>query len=144
MLITRSRLSGSAPCHARRLMLRVAPLVVAGLAAPGLTACGDYRYPRDPDGTLDRVLAEGRMRVAAVDHMPWVLVDGDTTPSDAEVELVEAFARELGVSVAWRRAPAFLALEALERGDSDLAIGGFTTQAVTAYRIASHTLGRDS
>jgi polar amino acid transport system substrate-binding protein len=57
----------------------------------------------------------------------------------AEVDLVEAFARDLGVTVEWRRVPAFKALEALKRGDADLAIGGFTKTAVTAHEGAAHT-----
>ncbi|WP_372624641.1 transporter substrate-binding domain-containing protein [Falsiroseomonas sp.] len=104
-----------------------------------LSACDDVRFPRDPDGTLDHVLASGRMRVAAVDHVPWVIVREGEPPSGAEAELVEAFARSLGVAVEWRRAPAFKALEALQRGDADLAIGGFARQAVAAHKVASHT-----
>jgi polar amino acid transport system substrate-binding protein len=44
-----------------------------------------------------------------------------------------------GATVAWRRAPAFEALEALERGDADLAIGGFTKAAVTAHQGAANS-----
>lgn len=139
MSIIRFPVSGGVHCPTRRILLRVAPLVVVGLPAPGLSACDDFHYPRDPDDTLNRVLEEGRLRVTAVDHVPWIIVDGDATPRGAEVELIKDFARELGVSVAWRRAPAFLALEALKQGDADLAIGGFTKQAVTAHRTASHT-----
>jgi ABC-type amino acid transport substrate-binding protein len=104
-----------------------------------LCGCGDAQYPRDPDDTLARVLADGRMRVIAVDHVPWVAVEDDGVPRGAEVDLVEAFARELGVAVDWRRAPAFPALEALERGDADLAVGGFTKKAVSAQGGAGQT-----
>lgn len=113
--------------------------MAACLAVLGLWACEDLHYPRDPGGTLDRVLATGRMQVAAVDHVPWVVIEDDGVPRGAEAELVESFARELGVAVDWRRASAFTALEALKRGDADIAIGGFTEKNVTAQGRAGHT-----
>lgn len=119
--------------------LPLARALALSLAMLGLAACDDVGYPRDPDGTLARVLSTGRMRVAAADHVPWVVVEEDGQPKGAEVALVESFARELGVAVDWRRAPAFAALEALERGDADLAIGGFTKKALTALGSAGQT-----
>lgn len=118
---------------------RPARLAVAGIVLLVLSACDEFPYPRDPEGTLERVLATQRMRAVAVDHVPWVMVDGDGAPRGAEADLVEAFARDLGVTVEWRRAPAFKALEALKRGDADLAIGGFAKTAVTAHEGAAHT-----
>lgn len=58
-------------------------LVAPVFGVLGLAACDDFRFPRDPDGTLDRVLTTGRMRVAAVDHVPWVIVDGSGAPRGA-------------------------------------------------------------
>lgn len=133
----RQAVTGSAPSFGT--LSRSARLLAAGLGALGLAGCDDFRYPRDPNDTLDRVLATDRVRVAAVDHVPWVIVDGNNVPRGAEVDLIEAFARDLGATVEWRRAPAFEALDALERGDVDLAVGGFTNRAVTAHKGASHT-----
>lgn len=109
-----------------------ARLAVAGLclAAAG---CDDLRVPRDPEGTLDRVRAERLMTVAAAENPPFVEVAGEGPPTGAEVDLVEAFARDLGVGVRWRILPAFAALDALEEGDADLAIGGFSEADVTAH-----------
>lgn len=106
-----------------------------------LTACDEVAFPRDPDGTLDRVEATGRVRVAAVDHRPWVIWNGRRSPGGAEVRLAEAFARELGATVEWRRASAFDALEALKRGDVDLAVGGFTREEITLHGGAASTYG---
>lgn len=106
-------------------------------AVLGLAACKGY--PRDPDGTLDRVLATDLMRVVAVDHPPWVVAGEGATPTGVEAELVQALARELGVAVEWRRAPAFEALDALDHGEADLAVGGFTQKEVDAYGIAAGT-----
>ena len=109
------------------------------LAVSTLPACDDFRYPRDPNDTLERVLATRRVRVAAVDHVPWVVVGEARAPQGIEPELVAAFARQLGATIEWRRAPAFEALQALARGDVDLAIGGFTKQAVTAHKGVGQT-----
>lgn len=117
-------------------MLRPAWVIAAVL---GLAACDDFTYPRDPNDTLARVLESGTMRVAAIDHAPWASVDEDGRPSGAEVELIEAFARSLGVDVEWLRAPAFEALEALKRTDVDLAIGGLTRTAVSGHEGAAHS-----
>lgn len=105
----------------------------------GLPACDDLDYPKDPDGTLERVIAGGRMRVAAVDHDPWVLWNGHSEPGGAEARLVMAFAQELHAAVEWRRASAFDALEALKRGDIDLAVGGFTEAEISAHQGAAPT-----
>jgi hypothetical protein len=91
-------------------LLRVARLVVVFLGLLKFPACDDFRFPRDPDGTLERVLASGRMSVVAVDHVPWVVVERDGSPVGSEVEVVEAFARSVGATIEWRRAAAFKAL----------------------------------
>jgi ABC-type amino acid transport substrate-binding protein len=79
------------------------------------------------------------MRVAAVDREPWVVVDGQQPPRGAEVALVEEFARDLGVGIDWRRMSAFEALEGLEQGDLDLAIGGFGQDSVARFPGAAPT-----
>ena len=104
-----------------------AMLVIAlGLIA----ACDDARFPRDPGQTLEAVLATGRIRVAFSDHAPWVNKSTDGPPAGAEAEMVKTFAKDLGVEVEWQAVPAFEALEALEQGSADLAIGGFTKSDV--------------
>lgn len=135
---------GLAPAHggtqwAARPVKWAARLLAAAWVLLALAACDQFRYPRDPNDTLERVLATNRMRVVAVDHVPWVVIDGERAPTGAEPELVEAFARELGAVVDWRRAPAFEAIDALQHGDADLAIGGFTRRAVSAHKHAAAT-----
>lgn len=129
----------SQPVPGDGVLRRPPRLIAACLGMVCLWGCGELQYPRDPNDTLARVLADGRMRVIAVDHVPWVIVEDQGVPGGAEVDLVGAFARELGVAIEWRRAPAFPALEALERGDADIAIGGFTKKAVTAQGGAGQT-----
>lgn len=112
-------------------------LVTLGLFAFALSACDGY--PRDPDHTLTRVLRTERFIAVAVDHSPWVATAEGRDPSGVEVDLVETFAQDLGVDVEWRRAPAFEALEAMERGDADLVVGGFTKEALKAHTGSSST-----
>lgn len=119
-----------------QLLRRAARLLALG-AALGLLACRGHA--RDPDGTLDRVLATKAVRVLAVDHPPWVAAGGGPSPTGVEAELVDALARELGVAVEWRPAPAFEALGALDRGEADLAVGGFTSEEVAAHGTAAGT-----
>jgi len=38
------------------------------LAIVWLSGCGELSYPRDPNRTLETVLATNRMRVVAVEH----------------------------------------------------------------------------
>lgn len=58
-------------------------LLMLSLGIMGLSACEDFDYPRDPNNTLERVLATGCMRVAAVDHVPWVIVENSGSPRGA-------------------------------------------------------------
>ncbi len=103
-----------------------------------LAGCDDLRFPRDPEGTLEAVMATRTMTVAAVNHPPWVVSDGEAL-SGAEISLVEDFAKELDVTIEWRRLSAFSALEGLEQGEVDLAIGGFTQSDVSPHAGAAPT-----
>jgi polar amino acid transport system substrate-binding protein len=114
------------------------PRFAAAVLAIILVGCDDPKFPRDPDGTFEAVLASGIMTVAAVHHPPWVDTE-DEVPSGAEVALIEEFAEELGVTVEWRDVSAFIALDALEQGEVDLAIGGFTQEELEPYAGAAPT-----
>jgi polar amino acid transport system substrate-binding protein len=127
----------SLPRHARRVWTPALLLLSVGL----LDGCDEWDFPRDPDRTLQTVLATREMTVAAVDHPPWVILGSDAPPSGAEVALIEAFADELGVEIDWRRLSAFAALEGLEQGELDLAIGGFTQKDVSPHAGAAPTYG---
>ncbi|UIJ73330.1 ABC transporter substrate-binding protein [Aurantimonas sp. HBX-1] len=96
-----------------------------------LGGCDDFRYPRDAEDTLERVLAEQSVRVAVASDPPWVRVVDDV-PVGVEARLVEAFALEIGAAIEWQNLSQVEALEAVERGDADLAIGGFTQRSVNA------------
>lgn len=77
------------------------------------------------------------MTVAVAEDSPWVETGGPAAPRGAEVELVEAFAEDLGVEILWRPLSASDALRSLESGEADLAVGGFTREEVNAYGTAA-------
>src|SRR5919199_148980 len=85
-------------------------------------ACANL--PRDPEGTLRRVEG-GRLRVGLVEHPPWV-VRTEGEPGGAEVELVRRFAAELGATPEWHWGGEQRHMEALERFELDLVVGGIT------------------
>jgi polar amino acid transport system substrate-binding protein len=125
------QLHGDAPT--RRLVL-ILPLLASHLL---LTGCDDFRFPGDPDGTLETILATQSMTVAVTRHDPWVRFTEAETPDGAEVDLVEALAEAINVRIIWQELSAFDAFEALESGEADLAIGGFTREEVNAYGTAA-------
>ena len=102
-------------------------LITALAAALALAGC---QYPRDPDGTLERVEG-GTMRVGIVAHEPWTRVE-EGRLSGAEVELVRRFARDLDARVDWSEGSEEELMGALKEGDLDLVIGGLTSK--TPYK----------
>jgi hypothetical protein len=70
---------------------------VVGAAFAVCLAVGGCEFPRDVEGTLDRVEG-GTMRVGVVHHPPWVDLSG-SAPAGVEVELVERFADEIGTEI---------------------------------------------
>lgn len=120
---------------------RLRPWSAVALVAGLLAGCDEADYPEDPNDTLASVLAAGEVRVAAVAHPPWVILDEDVPPTGAEVALVRDFADELGVEIDWHRLSAFDALKGLEQNELDLAIGGFTRSHVASFAGAAPTYG---
>jgi len=105
----------------RAALSRVLAFVFACACASG---CGSL--PRDPEGTLRRVRG-GRLRVGLVENPPWV-VRGQGEPAGAEVELVKRMAAELGATPEWVWGGEQQHMEALERYELDLAVGGLTKE----------------
>jgi len=98
---------------------------IAGLAALALllVGCG-MQVPADPRGTLDRV-ENGVLRVGATENPPWVELGGAGEPSGSEPELVSAFAEQLDAEVEWTTGSEARLLDALDRGELDMVVGGF-------------------
>jgi polar amino acid transport system substrate-binding protein len=101
-------------------------IVIALLLVVWPYRAGDASFPRDPEGTADRVRG-GPFRVGLVENPPWVIRDGEE-PRGIEGDLVRKLAEELGAKPEWRWGGEQAHMEALERFELDLVIGGITKQ----------------
>lgn len=99
----------------------LAALVVLTLPLP---AC---QWPRDAEGTLDRVTG-GTLRVGLVEAEPWVVLDDDE-PGGVEVRLVEELAGRLDTQVEWVPGSESALMEALHVRAVDLVVGGLDSSA---------------
>jgi polar amino acid transport system substrate-binding protein len=99
-------------------------LLPALLAVVALSAC---QFPRDTDGTLDRVRG-GVLRVGVIEHEPWVST-GEGRPTGVEVALIDGFAREIGAEVEFTTGAEEQLIGALHEGGLDLVAGGMTKRS---------------
>jgi len=104
-------------------------LILAAIAAAGC------QYPRDPDGTLNRVEG-GVMRVGVSEADPWVLLEGDRAVGGVEVELARRFARDVGARIEWVPGSEESLVDAAKEGQVDLIIGGLTNQSRWEKHVA--------
>jgi polar amino acid transport system substrate-binding protein len=95
--------------------------IPTALALLVLSGCD---FPRDPEGTLDRVEG-GTMRVGVVENPPWVEL-GPGEPGGVEPELVRRFAAEIDAEVEWVVGPESELVEAMRGFQLDLIVGGLT------------------
>ncbi|MEJ6490350.1 transporter substrate-binding domain-containing protein [Leucobacter sp. USCH14] len=91
-----------------------------------LTGCS-MAIPTDPDGTLDRVTG-GTLRVGVSERPPWVETAEGEEPGGTEPELIREFAESIDAETEWTEGGEERLLKALERGELDVVIGGFTDQ----------------
>ena len=103
-------------------MRRTCPLLLLTV----MLAAG-CQFPRDPEGTLDRVTG-GVMRVGVTHVDPWVTVDGGA-PGGVEVELLERFARTLGARVEWVEGSESDLMAALHGRQLDVVVAGLTRRS---------------
>ena len=110
-----------------------APLLGAVALAAGLAACSGP-FPAAPDGTLERIRADGVLRAGAAHHPPEVVHperDG-ADPTGTEVAMIEDYAAELGAEVEWYVASETVLMERLETGRLDLVVAGLHADSVWA------------
>lgn len=98
---------------------------VAPLLCVCALACGSL--PRDPQKTLARAQANGRLRVGLVEHPPWV-VRTQGEPAGAEVELIRGFCSRIGATPEWVWGGEQEHMEALEHYQLDAVVGGLTSK----------------
>jgi polar amino acid transport system substrate-binding protein len=109
------------------------PRWIAALAALLVVVAG-CDYPRDAQGTLDRVRG-GVIRVGYAGRPPFVLAESGRREG-IEPRLVRAFADELGASIEWVPGSQLDLLHALEKRRLDLVICGLTRDAPSGKRGA--------
>ena len=97
-------------------------------------AIGGCQFPRDVEGTLERVDG-GTLRVGASEHEPFVTLD-QQQPGGVEARLVEDFARGLGARVQYVRGGEEDLVERLREGELDLVIGGITKKSPFKKEVA--------
>jgi polar amino acid transport system substrate-binding protein len=95
--------------------------------------CG-CQYPRDPEGTLDRVRG-GVLRVGVTEADPFVKLSG-AEPAGVEVALVEGFARSIGARIEWVEGSETDLMEALHGRQVDVVIAGLTRRSVWQHDVA--------
>jgi polar amino acid transport system substrate-binding protein len=89
--------------------------------------CG-CQFPRDPEGTLDRVRG-GVLRVGVTPADPWVRLNDSGPPTGVEVDLVRRFAKTLDARVEWVEGSETDLMEALHGRQLDIVIAGLTRQS---------------
>jgi polar amino acid transport system substrate-binding protein len=93
-----------------------------------LALAAGCQYPRDPDGTLNRVDG-GVMRVGVTEADPWVLIEDGRAVGGVEVELARRFARSVGARIEWVHGSEEELVEAAKEGQVDLVLGGLTSKS---------------
>jgi polar amino acid transport system substrate-binding protein len=109
--------------HSKRGMPlgRSSALCSIGLLVAVASGCGSL--PRDPKKTLEGVRQQKHVKVGLVENPPWVVRAG-SEPEGAEVRLVREFAESLGATPEWFWGGEQENLEALERFELDVVVGG--------------------
>jgi polar amino acid transport system substrate-binding protein len=112
-------------------MGKAGSVVALAIAAAGVASCD---LPRDPGGATRRV-ERGVLRVGLSENPPWATHTGADF-GGIETELASALAARFGAKPVWTVGPESRLVSALERGDLDLVIGGFTSDSPWAHKVA--------
>ena len=113
--------------------IRTATPTRAALFVLLLLACDPY--PRDPEGTFERV-SGGVLRVGASEAPPWLTRAPEGSARGPEAELVLAFAESIDARVEWHWGGADEHLDSLERHELDLVVGGLLGSSPWKRRVA--------
>ncbi|TQM79180.1 extracellular solute-binding protein (family 3) [Saccharothrix saharensis] len=106
-----------------------------------VVAAGGCQWPRDADGTADRV-RDGTIRVGVANNPPWTVVDGGGAgrePGGVEVELVRRLADSLGARVQWVPGGEAELMAALSERGLDLVVAGLDAESPWEQDVALTT-----
>lgn len=121
--------------------------VLLALGAALVAGCSEPEFPRDPEGTLLRVM-DGELLVGVSENEPHTEVADDGSVSGAEVDIITAWAESLGAEVVWSDDAESELMTQLKEGELDVVIGGladdspWTTHAALT-RPYAETIGPD-
>jgi polar amino acid transport system substrate-binding protein len=110
---------------------------VRALAAVAVTlslAAAGCQFPRDPEGTLDRVEG-GTMRVGVIHNPPWVDLS-EKEPTGVEIDLIEGFAEEIDAEIDYFEGTESALAAAMRGFQLDLIAGGLTRDSELRREIA--------
>jgi polar amino acid transport system substrate-binding protein len=113
-------------------MKRSAVVVLVATIAATTAGC---QFPRDVEGTLDRVQGGGTLRVGVSEHEPYVVLDA-AQPDGVEVRLLEDFARDLDARARFVRGGEEQLVEQLREGELDVVVGGITKRSPWKTEVA--------
>ncbi len=98
-------------------------------------ALGGCQFPKDPEGTLNKIRDRETMKVGVTHADPFVNLDGPE-PDGVEVELIKEFARHLGVEIEWIEASESQLVELLEGTEIDVMLAGLERQSPLQQEVA--------
>ena len=104
-------------------------LVVCAVAFAGC------QFPKDPEGTLNKVRDRGTMKVGITHADPFVNLE-NPEPAGVEVALIEEFARHLGVEIEWVEGSESQLAELLEGTEIDVMLAGLERQSPLQQDVA--------
>lgn len=110
-------------------------------AALVVLSVGGCQWPRDADGTLERVRA-GTIRVGVAHNPPWTIADGSgagQTPGGVETVLVQRLADSLGARVQWVTGGEAELMGALSERGLDLVVAGLDAESPWEQEVALTT-----
>lgn len=108
------------PMAAVRALVLVLLILLAGCSAPD--------FPRDPEGTLLRVMG-GELHVGVSPNPPHTEVADDGSVSGTEVGIIEDWAATLGAEVVWSSGAESALMEQLRLGELDVLVGGLASDS---------------
>ena len=129
-----SHSSGSRAVGPRAVGVGLVVVVLLALVATLAAGCGTP-FPRDTDGSLDRI-TDGALRVGVSENPPWTEVADSGAVTGREVDLVTGFAQEYGATVEWTPGAESELVMAMARGDLDVVVGGLTSDSPWEKEVA--------
>lgn len=118
----------------RRALVVVVVGAVGALLAALIAGCGGP-FPRDTDGSLDRITG-GVLRVGVSENPPWTQVYDDGRVAGREVDLLAGFAARHDADVEWTPGAESELVGAMVRGDLDVIVGGLTSDSPWESEVA--------